>query len=80
MPTKVDMAVKATGFVLRQEQEATQATVDAVGKCEIDNAVVATKWHCWFSPIAREWIEPCPLTACQNDRHYIFHAGLIDVS
>lgn len=41
--------------------------VEAVGHRNVDQPVVASEGHSWFSPLLGERVEPCASTTTQND-------------
>ena len=51
-PTKVDMAIKTHGLVLRQDKHLAEAAIETIGEHEIDDAIVAAKRYGGLSPIA----------------------------
>ena len=51
-PSKVDVAVEAHGFILRQYKHLPKATIETIRKDKIDDSVVATERNCRFCPIS----------------------------
>ena len=56
------MHVERMALVLRQDHDASLATVHEVGKGEVDQAIVATEGHGWLGPIPGQWHQSLALT------------------
>jgi hypothetical protein len=59
-----DMAIEAQSLVLRHDVDLAQPGVDAVGKRDVDNAVMPAKWHCGLGAVARQGKKPLSGAAC----------------
>ena len=70
-----DVAVERKRFVLRQNEDAAQIAVDAVGKRDVDNAVDAAEGHGGLGAVARERPQPLALSACQQNADRVAHQG-----
>ena len=53
-PAFADVAIERESFVLGEDVNAAEIGVDAVGKGDIDDAVLPAKRNGWFGAVARE--------------------------
>ena len=53
-PAFADVAVEGEGFVLGEDVDVAKVGVDAVGKCDVNDAVLAGKWNSGLGAIAGE--------------------------
>ena len=74
-PALADVAVEAERFVLRQDENAAQVAVDAIGKRDVDDAVDAAEGDGGLGAVARERPQPLALSACQQNADRIAHQG-----
>jgi hypothetical protein len=63
-PAFADMAIEAERLVLGHDEDLAQAGVDAVGERDVDDAVMAAKWHGGLGAVAREGEKPFSGAAC----------------
>ena len=74
-PALADVPVERKRFVLRQNEDAAEIAVDAVGKRDVDNAVDAAEGHSGLGAVARQRPQPFALPACQQNADRIAHQG-----
>ena len=74
-PALPRVPVERKGFVLRQNENAAEIAVDAVGKRDVDNAVDAAEGHGRLGAVARERPQPFALPSCQQNADRIAHQG-----
>ena len=74
-PALADVAIEAEGFVLRQDEDAAQIAIDAIGKGDVDDAVDAAEGHGGLGAVARERPQPLALAARQQNADGIAHQG-----
>ena len=58
-------------LVLRQDEDAAEAAVDAVGQGEVDDAVEPAERHGRLGPVAGERFEPGALAAREDDGQHV---------
>ena len=75
-PAFTDVAVEREGLVLGENVNLAQAGVDAVGKGDVDDAVVSAKGHGRFGAIAGKREEPFSLSARKQYSKCVFHIRL----
>ena len=68
-----DVAVEAEGFVLREDEDAAQIAIDAIGERDVDDAVDAAEGHGGLGAVAGERPQPLALAACQQDADGVAH-------
>ena len=74
-PAHADVAIQRERFVLRGDEDAAQAGVDAVAEREVDDAVGAPEKHGRFGAVPRERVQAFTRTACeQNHQRVVDHA------
>ena len=73
IPAFADLAIERKRLVLRQDKDAAQAGVDAVGKRDVDDAVDAAEGHGRFGAVAGERIEAFACASGEQDSERIFH-------
>ena len=62
-PTGADVAAQAEGLVLREDKNASQARINAVGKRDVNDAVEGAKRNGGFGAVARKRPKAFPLAA-----------------
>jgi hypothetical protein len=67
-PTKINVAIQAHRFELRQQQHAHQAAVQAIGQGEIDDPVGTAKGYGRFGTVSSQRFEPFSTTSGQDYR------------
>src|SRR5215471_15957266 len=72
-PAFTDMPVEGEGLVLREDVNATQIGVDAIGESDVNNAVNTTESHRRLGAIARQGIETFSRPSCQQNSQGISH-------
>ena len=72
-PTLADVAVQAERLVLREDEDAAQVAVDAIGERDVDDAVDAAKGNGGFGAVARQRPQPFALAAGQQDTDGVAH-------
>ncbi len=72
-PAFADVTVERQGLVLRKDVDLAQPRIDAVGKRNVDDSVVATEGNCRFSTITREWEEPFAGAARKQNSQSVSH-------
>jgi hypothetical protein len=72
-PAFTDVTVQRERLVLRKDVNASQLRVDAVGKRDIDDAVIAAEGDCWFCAITGKWEEALACAACQKYAKSVLH-------
>ena len=73
IPAFADLAIQRERLVLREDIDAAQAGVDAVGKRDVDDAVDAAEGNGWFGAVAGERIEALACASSEQDSERIFH-------
>src|SRR5260221_13990855 len=73
VPAFADLTIQRESLVLREDIDATQAGVDAVGKRDVDDAVDAAESHCRLGAVAGERIEALACAPGEQDSERIFH-------
>jgi hypothetical protein len=58
---------------LGEDVNAPQVGVDAVGKCDVDDAIDAPKGDSRLGPVASERIEALTRATCEQDPKSVFH-------
>ena len=76
-PASGNVAIEAAGLVLRQDVDAAQVAVDAVGEGKVDDAIESAEGHGGLGPVARQRVEPGALAACQDQRQYLAHGACL---
>src|SRR5262249_3530809 len=71
-PAFADVAVKAECLVLSEDVNVAQVGVDAIGKGDVDDAVVSAKGHGWFSAVAGQRIQPLTGASRQQYSQRVF--------
>src|SRR5258708_5023779 len=81
-PAFADMTVERKRLVLGEDVDPAQVRVDAVGKSDVDNAVVAAKGDRRVGPVPGQGIEALAGAACQQYSQRVFHRflGKLDVN
>jgi hypothetical protein len=78
------MAVEAEGFVLRENENAAQVGIDAIGKGDVNNAIKGAKGNGGFGAIARERPQALALASCEEYSDGVAHvrhgSSLVDES
>ena len=74
-PAVADVAVEAKRLVLRENEDAAQVAVEAVGERDVDDAVDAAEGNGGLGAVARERPEPFALAAGQQNANRIAHQG-----
>ena len=74
-PALAGVPVERKRFVLRQNKNAAEIAVDAVGKRDVDDPVDAAEGHGRLGAVARERPQPFALPACQQNADRIAHQG-----
>ena len=64
-PPVAHMPDELERFVLREHEDSAQVGINAIGKREIDNAVLAAKWHGGFGGIAGQGMKALPGASSQ---------------
>ena len=72
-PAQVDVTVQTHGLELRQQQHAPQATVQAIGQREIDDAVSPAERHGRLGAVSGQRLQSLAAPACQNHRQRVLH-------
>jgi len=54
-PAFADVAIERERLVLREDVDAAQAGVDAVGERDVDDAILAAEGNCRLGAVASEW-------------------------
>ena len=72
-----DVLVQAGGVELREDVDAVQAAVDAVGDGDVDEAVLARHRHGRLGADLGEGIEPGALSAAEYESDYVSHGLLL---
>ena len=72
-PAFADVPVQAQRLVLRQHINPAQSRIDAVGKRDIDNAVMPAKGHRRFGPVPGEWKKTFSCSAGEQYSNCVFH-------
>jgi hypothetical protein len=67
------MSVETDGIELRQDVNAIQAAVEAIGNRNIDDTILAGQRDGRFGPHLREGVQAGPLTAAEHERDDIVH-------
>ena len=67
------MAVEAERFVLREDENAPQVAVDAIGERDVDDAVDAAEGNGGLGAVPRQRPEPLALPAGQEDTDGVAH-------
>ena len=73
IPAFADLTIQRERLVLREDEDAAQAGVDAVRKRDVDDAVDAAEDHGGFGAIASERIEALAGASSEQDSERIFH-------
>jgi hypothetical protein len=76
-PAKIHVTVETDRLVLRQDQYLSQATIDAVRKCEVDDPVGTAKRDGRLRSIARERFQARSFSSCQNQCQHASHLNLL---
>ena len=79
-PALADVPVERKRFVLRQDEDAAQVAVDAIGKRDVNDAVDAAEGHGGLGAVARERPQPFALAAGQQNADRIAHQGHVRIS
>ena len=74
-PALADVAVQAERFVLRENEDAAQVAVDAVGERDVDDAVDAAEGNGGLGAVARQRPQPLALAAGQQNADGVAHQG-----
>ena len=74
-PAPAHMAVEAERLVLRENENAAQVAIHAIGKRDIDDAVNAAERDGRFGAVARERPKPLALAAGQQHSDRVAHQG-----
>ena len=75
VPAHADVAIQRERFVLRGDEDAAQAGVDAVAEREVDDAVGPAEKHGWFGAVSGERVQTFTRTAReQNHQRVVDHA------
>ncbi len=72
-PPQTNMAVQAERLVLRENENAAQVAIDAIGQRDVDDAVNAAERDGGFGAVAGERPKPLPLAAGQKDTDGVAH-------
>ena len=72
-PAFADVAVQRQRLVLRQDVNATQVGVDAVGERDVDDAIDAAEGDGRFGAVARQRIKTLTCSSGQQNSEGIFH-------
>ena len=72
-PAAPDVAVEAERFVLREDEDAAQIAIEAIGKGDVDDAVNAAERNGGLGAIARERPKPLALAARQQHTDRVAH-------
>ena len=72
-PAAADMAVEAERFVLREDKNAAQIAVQAIGKRDVDDAIDAAERDGGFRAVARQRPKPLALAAGQENSDRVAH-------
>ncbi len=70
-----DVLVQAGGVELREDVDAVQAAIDAVGDGDVDEAVLARHRHGRLGADLGEGIEPRALSAAEDQSDDVSHTG-----
>ena len=73
IPAFADVPVERERLVLREDVDAAQIGVQAIGKSDVDDAVDAAEGHRGFGAVASKRIESFSGSACQKNPESIFH-------
>ena len=71
-PAFAYVAIEGERLVLGEDVDAAKVGVDAVGKSDVDDAVLAAKGDCRFGAIAGEGEESLAGSACQEYAQSVF--------
>ena len=74
VPAFADVAIQRERFVLRENVDAAQIGVEAVGKSDVDDAVNSAEGHGGFGAVARERIKALTGASCKKNSESVFHA------
>ncbi len=78
LPALIEVLQEALAAELGQYVDRVNTGVDEVAENEIDDPVFSAKWNGWLGAFLRQWIEPGPLTAGEdNSEHAQFHGRAI---
>ena len=72
-PAQANMAVQAERLVLRENENAAQIAIDAIGKRDVNDAVDAAERDGGFGAVARERPQPLALAAGQKNTDGVAH-------
>ena len=76
VPAFADVAVQRQRFVLRENVDAAQIGVQAIGKRDVDDAVNAAEGDGRLGPVASERIEALSSPARKKNSESVFHTAL----
>jgi hypothetical protein len=74
-PSGADVARKAEGFILRENEDAMEAGVDAIGKRDVNDAIESAERDGGFRAVASEGPEPLALSSSEKYTDGIAHIG-----
>src|SRR5580704_5462096 len=72
-PAATNVAIEAERFVLREDEDAAQVAVQAIGERDVNDAVHAAEWDSGFRAVARQWPQALSLAACQEHAQSVAH-------
>ena len=74
-PSGADVARKAEGFILRENEDAMETGVDAIGKRDVNDAIESAERDGRLGAIASEGPEPLALSSSEKYTDGIAHIG-----
>ena len=74
-PAAADVPVEAERLVLRENEDAAQVAIEAIGKREIDDAIDAAERNGRLGAVARERPKALALAASQENADRVAHQG-----
>src|ERR1700693_3230785 len=72
-PAATNVAIEAERFVLREDEDAAQVAVQAIGERDVDDAVHAAERDGGFRAVTRQRPQAFTLAACQEHAECVAH-------